>query len=409
MSVLVKKNDGITGGSPLDKGVGDVNSMVMGPSSRMEPSASRPSELRAQEGNQVKAVRSRLASFASKGPAWGDLLDELEGVVENEGFVESLGEVAPSSGEASTKSKKSSGREVNAEVKPSHDDAVSRASVMPSQGLSSSSRGGEVDGPTSVPNEMVASDTRSKDDIMVVTDNHSPVLGVKAGGLAPRVSKGSFDDGNRTITVEEYNNLKQLLLEVSRLSYAQGSSAAQEQRSVTRSKRSTGSRTGTVPASVGPLRMVDPIIPVDSGDDEDLPSSPGSSSPSSSSSESSSSTVSGGADEMTWRSATSRKKQKRATRSLSDLKQKLLRYLYLERLEDLLSTLPSKSDKVKLCRLLLQDTTKINLLAEVPTLTGCDLLVLLGLGLGRLFKSELEGSHTPGMGGMRRGVVAGGC
>ncbi len=29
MSVLVKKNAGITGGSPLDKGVGDVNSMVL--------------------------------------------------------------------------------------------------------------------------------------------------------------------------------------------------------------------------------------------------------------------------------------------------------------------------------------------------------------------------------------------
>ena len=33
----------------------------------------------------------------------------------------------------------------------------------------------------------------------------------------------------------------------------------------------------------------------------------------------------------------------------------------------------------------------------------------IGLGLGRLFKSELEGSHIPGMGGMRRGGVAGGC
>ncbi len=31
------------------------------------------------------------------------------------------------------------------------------------------------------------------------------------------------------------------------------------------------------------------------------------------------------------------------------------------------------------------------------------------LGLGRLFKREIESSHIPGMRGMRRGGVAGGC
>ena len=367
----------VTGGSPVVEGDGNLDSMVMGPSSLKVGQAARPSELRAAVGSTFKAMRSRLVSFASKGPAWGDL-DENLGAVSARNSFEALGEVAPLSGAGENEEKRTSSGELEAHVTHGKVDVGEVANVnMPSQGINSSWSGenGEV---ASTPADREARySVLPSDDGMNVVRKDSLDWNGRVSSVPRRVPHGrgsSFNDGDRTITVEEFNELKQLLLSVSLLSGEPVRPGTVDRSQVP----IRGSQFSVVPSVVSSLNRVETSSVTLSNVSERSPSPSGS--PLSSSSSSESSLTSSGDEEEAndWHEATSRKKQKRAMRSLADLKAKLSRHLSLERIEELLTTLSSKADKVKLCRLLLEMRVKLPLLSEVPTLTGSDLLVLLG-------------------------------